>query len=166
MKYVCDRNPGVSLEIINLTFPCEKLDIIKRTEEVIQRWNEVPKPHHSGQAKPAGKGPHERVRMVVADQIASNPGYVPAKEQINESEFESVTKLTKFGRVCYPWEDIVALCRKYGVISLVDAAHAIGQVKTDVKRSDPDFWVSVSDVENQKVFCADGSQNCHKWLMR
>lgn len=43
----------------------------------------------------------------------------------------------------YPWEDIVALCRKYGIISLVDAAHAIGQVKTNVKHSDPDFWIAV-----------------------
>lgn len=43
-----------------------------------------------------------------------------------------------------PWEDIVRSCKKYGVLSLVDAAHAIGQVKTDVKASDPDFWVSVS----------------------
>jgi selenocysteine lyase/cysteine desulfurase len=45
--------------------------------------------------------------------------------------------------VVYPWEDIVALCRKYGIISLVDAAHAIGQVKTNVKHSDPDFWIAV-----------------------
>jgi selenocysteine lyase/cysteine desulfurase len=45
--------------------------------------------------------------------------------------------------VIYPWEEIVGLCRKYGIISLVDAAHAIGQVKTNVKHSDPDFWIAV-----------------------
>ena len=43
----------------------------------------------------------------------------------------------------YPWENIVRLCKRYGALSLVDAAHAIGQVKTDVKRADCDFWVSV-----------------------
>jgi selenocysteine lyase/cysteine desulfurase len=45
--------------------------------------------------------------------------------------------------VIYPWEDIVGICKKYGVLSLIDAAHSIGQVKTNVKKSDPDFWVSV-----------------------
>jgi selenocysteine lyase/cysteine desulfurase len=43
----------------------------------------------------------------------------------------------------YPMDSLVGLCKKYGVYSMVDAAHAIGQVKTDVKASDPDFWVSV-----------------------
>ena len=42
-----------------------------------------------------------------------------------------------------PWEDIVRLCKKYGVMSLVDAAHAIGQMKIDVKRAEPDFLVTV-----------------------
>lgn len=43
----------------------------------------------------------------------------------------------------YPMNALVQLCKKYGVLSMVDAAHAIGQVKTDVKFADPDFWVSV-----------------------
>lgn len=43
-----------------------------------------------------------------------------------------------------PWEDVVRLCKKYDVMSLVDAAHAIGQVKIDVKRAEPDFLVTVS----------------------
>lgn len=44
----------------------------------------------------------------------------------------------------YPVDDLVKLCKKYGVMSMVDAAHAIGQVKVDIKALDPDFWVSVS----------------------
>ncbi|GFZ51325.1 LOW QUALITY PROTEIN: hypothetical protein JCM24511_09085 [Saitozyma sp. JCM 24511] len=125
-KYICDRHPKVDLEVVDVTFPCDHSEVLARTAEMIDKWNEPAKPHFSGQAKPAGKTAFERVRMVIVDQIASNPGVV------------------------YPWEDIVALCRKYGIISLVDAAHAIGQVKTNVKHSDPDFWIA----------------NCHKWLMR
>ena len=37
----------------------------------------------------------------------------------------------------------MAECKKYGVLSLVDAAHAIGQVKVDVRSVDPDFWITV-----------------------
>ncbi len=47
-------------------------------------------------------------------------------------------------RILYPWEEIVKLCKKYGALSLVDAAHAIGQILTDVKKADCDFWVAVS----------------------
>ena len=49
-------------------------------------------------------------------------------------------------RVKIPWEDIVAECKKFGVLSLVDAAHAKGQVKLDVKAIDPDFWISVRNL--------------------
>ena len=45
----------------------------------------------------------------------------------------------------YPWEEITGLCKKYGVLSLVDAAHAIGQIKLDMKKADCDFFVSVSE---------------------
>lgn len=44
----------------------------------------------------------------------------------------------------YPWEKIVKLCKKYGVLSLVDGAHSIGQHKVDVGETDCDFFVTVS----------------------
>lgn len=52
--------------------------------------------------------------------------------------------------VVYPWEQVVALAHEYDVLSLVDAAHSIGQHHIDLKKADPDFFVS----------------NTHKWLMR
>ena len=45
--------------------------------------------------------------------------------------------------VIYPWEALVKMCKKYGIISLVDAAHSIGQHKVDLAQVDPDFFVSV-----------------------
>jgi selenocysteine lyase/cysteine desulfurase len=46
--------------------------------------------------------------------------------------------------VVYPWVEAVRLCKKYGVLSMVDGAHSIGQHKVDVKASDCDFFVTVS----------------------
>ncbi|PVF97291.1 PLP-dependent transferase [Serendipita vermifera] len=47
-----------------------------------------------------------------------------------------------------PWEDLVRVCKEFGVTSVVDAAHVMGQIPLDVQRAEPDFLVS----------------NCHKWL--
>lgn len=46
-------------------------------------------------------------------------------------------------RIVFPYAQLVSMCKEYGVLSLVDAAHAIGQVDVDVKAADPDFWISV-----------------------
>lgn len=45
--------------------------------------------------------------------------------------------------VLYPWEKVVTLCKKYGALSIIDGAHAIGQIPLDVKKADCDFFVSV-----------------------
>jgi selenocysteine lyase/cysteine desulfurase len=42
-----------------------------------------------------------------------------------------------------PWEKVVDVCHRYGVMSLVDGAHSIGQHKVDVGRSKCDFFVTV-----------------------
>ncbi|WVR08776.1 hypothetical protein IAU60_005834 [Kwoniella sp. DSM 27419] len=124
-KYIADRHYQIKVEIIDVTFPTTHQSIVQQTEEFLEKYNKPAIPNYTGQPKATGHSPHERVRAVVVDAIASNPG------------------------VIYPWEETVKLCKKYGVLSIVDAAHAIGQVEVDVKRADCDFWVS----------------NCHKWLM-
>ncbi|KEP51178.1 aminotransferase [Rhizoctonia solani 123E] len=62
--------------------------------------------------------------VAIIDALASNPG------------------------VLLPWEEMTTICKEEGVYSLIDAAHAIGQIPLDLSRSNPDFFVS----------------NCHKWL--
>ncbi|KAI1843735.1 hypothetical protein JX265_001031 [Neoarthrinium moseri] len=50
----------------------------------------------------------------------------------------------------FPWEKLVDICRKLGVMSLVDGAHGIGHIDlTHLGRVGPDFFIS----------------NCYKWLM-
>ncbi|KAM0789798.1 hypothetical protein ACM66B_006650 [Microbotryomycetes sp. NB124-2] len=66
-----------------------------------------------------------KIRMALVDAISSNPGVV------------------------VPWHELVKLYKQHGILSLVDAAHEIGQMPVNLRESQPDFWVS----------------NCHKWLL-
>lgn len=125
LKYVCDRHAGVRLEVIPVTFPTTHAAIVEATAALFRKYNHsVPRNYDALTGTPAPfRG--ERVRLVVVDSIASAPGVV------------------------YPWRAVVALARRYRVLSLVDGAHSIGQERLDVPGADPDFFVS----------------NCHKWLM-
>lgn len=63
-----------------------------------------------------------KVRASVFDAIVSNPG------------------------VRFPFERFTAVCREEGILSIIDAAHGIGQIHLDMETLQPDFFVS----------------NCHK----
>ena len=41
-----------------------------------------------------------------------------------------------------PWELLVDICKKEGVLSLIDSAHGVGQLKLDIAKAQPDFFVS------------------------
>ncbi len=65
-----------------------------------------------------------KIRVGIVDAISSIPG------------------------VIVPWERIVELFREHQILSLVDAAHAVGQIPLNLRKANPDFFIS----------------NCHKWL--
>jgi selenocysteine lyase/cysteine desulfurase len=48
-----------------------------------------------------------------------------------------------------PFERLTELCRQHGILRCIDGAHGVGGIPTDLKKLDPDFYVS----------------NCHKWLL-
>ncbi|TYJ56553.1 hypothetical protein B9479_002800 [Cryptococcus floricola] len=125
LKYLADSR-GITLHPVNINFPVPHSTVIEETAKVLDQYNEISKPHYTGQPKATGKGDgSSRVKLIVVDALSSNPGLL------------------------FPWQEIVQVAKRYGVLSLVDGAHAIGQIEVDVKKADCDFFVS----------------NCHKWLM-
>jgi selenocysteine lyase/cysteine desulfurase len=59
--------------------------------------------------------------VAIIDSIISNPG------------------------ILLPWKEMVQVCKEEGVMSVIDAAHSIGQeLNLDLNKADPDFWISVS----------------------
>jgi hercynylcysteine S-oxide lyase len=68
---------------------------------------------------PSSANPEPKI-VCVLDSIVSNPG------------------------ILMPWKEMVAICREEGVISVVDAAHSIGQeIGINLEATQPDFWFSV-----------------------
>jgi Cys-tRNA synthase (O-phospho-L-seryl-tRNA:Cys-tRNA synthase) len=56
-----------------------------------------------------------------------------------------------------PWKDMVAICRERGVLTVIDAAHSVGQEPNiNLSEANPDFWVSVGPIHSLMLHgCAE-----------
>lgn len=88
---------------------------------------------------------------------ASLPLPMPPDGELIESFWTSVTQHTRVIFISHitsetalilPIKEICRRARQAGIITIIDAAHAIGQIPLDLTDLDPDFYAS----------------NCHKWL--
>lgn len=67
------------------------------------------------------------------------------KNKVKVALFDTVASMPG---VRLPWEQLVLLCREFGVVSVVDGAHSIGLIPLDLDQAKPDFLCS----------------NLHKWF--
>ncbi|PKC74274.1 PLP-dependent transferase [Rhizophagus irregularis] len=68
--------------------------------------------------------PNTKIKLAVIDAISSTPG------------------------VIVPFQRMISILRQNNILSVVDGAHAIGQIPLNIKEIEPDFFAT----------------NCHKWL--
>jgi selenocysteine lyase/cysteine desulfurase len=66
-------------------------------------------------------------------------------DQIYLASFSHIASLPA---IILPVKELVALCAKYGILTLIDGAHALGQIPVNVTNINANFWLG----------------NGHKWL--
>jgi selenocysteine lyase/cysteine desulfurase len=88
----------------------------------------------------------EAVRVEIAYPISDDRIVVSFDEALAQNRgrvrvalFDTVSSLPG---IRLPFERLTALCRRYGVLSLIDGAHGVGCVPLDLGKLDADFVVS------------------------
>jgi len=82
------------------------------------------------------------------EHVKKNPGK-PGKKRV-----AIIDSISSTPAIYFPWKELVAICKEEGILSVIDAAHAIGQeVRINLTEVGPDFWVSVRQfTKGENVF--------------
>jgi selenocysteine lyase/cysteine desulfurase len=114
-QYISDLPPHPSVSVFQLNFPTTRASILQNFRVHVDTLSS------KVQAKQREICDGTKLKIVaVIDSIVSNPG------------------------VHLPWKEMVAICRERGILTIVDAAHSVGQEPNiNLKEADPDFWISV-----------------------
>jgi selenocysteine lyase/cysteine desulfurase len=115
VRYISDLPPHPSVSVFELNFPTTRVSIL----QAFRAHLDALKTRLRKAQLRIGDGTKLKI-VAVIDSIASNPG------------------------VYLPWKEMVTLCRERGILTIIDAAHSLGQ-EPDLNLSEagPDFWVSV-----------------------
>ncbi|KAI0293755.1 PLP-dependent transferase, partial [Russula brevipes] len=120
LQYISDLPPHPSISVFELNFPTTRASVLQAFRAHI---DELSAKLRRARRK-LGNGTRLKI-VAVIDSIISTPG------------------------IYLPWKEMVALCRERGILTVIDAAHSVGQEPNiNLSEAGPDFWVS----------------NCHKWL--
>lgn len=121
VRYITDLPPHPSVSVFELKFPTTRASVLQAFRAHLDTLTAK---LQIAQRK-IGNGTKLKI-VAVIDSIASNPG------------------------VYLPWKEMVALCRERDILTVVDAAHSIGQEPNiNLSEAGPDFWVSV-----RLIFCS------------
>jgi len=114
-RYISDLPPHPSISVFELNFPTTRASILQTFRAHLDALNAK---LQIAQRK-IGNGAKLKI-VAIIDSIVSSPG------------------------VYLPWKEMVTLCRERGILTLIDAAHSIGQEPNiNLSEAGPDFWVSV-----------------------
>jgi selenocysteine lyase/cysteine desulfurase len=115
IQYISDLPPHPSISVFQLNFPTTRASILQNFRVHVDALSS------KVQAKQHELGDGAKLKIVaIIDSIISNPG------------------------IHMPWKEMVAICRERGILTVVDAAHSVGQEPNiNLKEADPDFWISV-----------------------
>ena len=115
VQYINDLPPHPSVSVFQLNFPTTRASILQNFRVHVDTLSS------KVQAKQRELGDGTKLKVVAfIDSIVSNPG------------------------IYVPWKEMVAICRERGILTVIDAAHSLGQEPSiNLKEADPDFWISV-----------------------
>lgn len=118
LQYIADLPPHPSISIFELQFPTTRASALQAFRVHLDSLNT------ELQIAQRKIGNRTKLKIVaVINSIASVPG------------------------VYLPWKEMVALCRERGILTVIDAAHSIGQEPNiNLSEADPDFWASVGHI--------------------
>ena len=121
VRYIADLPPHPSVSVFELKFPTTRASILQAFRAHLDALTAK---LQIAQRK-ISNGTKLKI-VAVIDSIASNPG------------------------VHLPWKEMVALCREKDILTVIDAAHSVGQ-EPDINLNEvgPDFWASV-----RPIFCS------------
>ena len=115
VRYIADLPPHPSVSAFELKFPTTRASVLQAFRAHLDALTAE---LQIAQRK-IGSGTKLKI-VAVIDSIASKPG------------------------VYLPWKEMVALCRERNILTVIDAAHSIGQEPNiNLSEVGPDFWVSV-----------------------
>jgi len=122
LQYIADFPPHPSVSVFELKFPTTRASALQAFRAHLDASNA------ELQIAQRKIGNRTKLKIVaVINSIASIPG------------------------VYLPWKEMVALCRERGILTVVDAAHSIGQeLNINLSEADPDFWASVGSCSSKR----------------
>jgi selenocysteine lyase/cysteine desulfurase len=118
LQYISDLPPHPSISVFKLNFPTTRASVLQAFRAHIDGLSAKLR-----RAQRTLRNGTQLKIVAVIDSIISTPG------------------------IYLPWKEMVALCRERGVLTVIDAAHSVGQEPNiNLSEASPDFWVSVGQI--------------------